>query len=98
MSAIHADSKVIAKQGMVSSTLDGEQVILDAQQGKYFGLNAVGAFIWERIQEPTEVNAIFDAVLAEYDIQRERVEADVLALLNDLSGKGLVHIHDESPA
>ena len=87
-------SKVVASQNPVSANLAGEAVILDPDSGMYYGLNEVGARVWELIQEPKMVDEIRDALLAEYEVEPERCQQDLFALLQNLADKGLVEIDD----
>jgi hypothetical protein len=86
------DSVVVATEEHVSSTLDDEEVILDLASGTYYGLNPVGQHVWSFIQSPQTVRAVCDHIQAEFDVQRDRVEQDVLALLNDMRGEKLVRV------
>jgi hypothetical protein len=45
-------SIVVATKDQVSSDLGGEVAILDLKAGVYYGLDTVGARIWNLIQEP----------------------------------------------
>ena len=91
---IAKDSIVVAVKDQVSSDLAGEVVILDLRRGMYYGLDAVGARIWALIQEPRSVEAIRDAILAEYEVEPEPCEHDLLALLGDLASAHLIEIND----
>lgn len=99
MAEIRRDSQVVVSKDTVSSTLDDEEVVLDARQGKYFGLNEVGRFVWTRIQSPARVSDLVDALLAEYEVEPEQAESDVLTLLGTLAEKGLIEVqNDGSPS
>jgi hypothetical protein len=97
-SGVSLDSVVAASKDQVSSDLGGEAAILDLEAGVYYGLDEVGARIWELIQEPRSAREVRDALLAEYDVEPERCERDVLALLQELADAGLVEVRDENPA
>jgi hypothetical protein len=97
-SGVSLDSVVAASKDQVSSDLGGEAAILDLEAGVYYGLDEVGARIWELIQEPRSAREVRDALLAEYDVEPERCERDVLALLQELADAGLVEVRDESLA
>jgi hypothetical protein len=64
----------------------------------YYGLDAVGARIWSLIQEPRTVNEIRDILLEEYEVEPERCERDLLALLQKLADEGLIEVKDEASA
>jgi hypothetical protein len=89
---------VVAAQDQVSCDLDGEAAILNLASGVYYGLDATGARVWNLVQTPRTVNEIRDALLKEYDVEAERCERDLLALLGDLAAAGLIEVRDAPPA
>lgn len=82
----------MAAKDQVSSDLGGEVAILDLKAGVYYGLDAVGARIWSLIQEPRTVNEIRDILLEEYEVEPERCERDLLALLQRLADEGIIEV------
>lgn len=94
-STLSLDSTVAAASEQVSSELAGEVVILNLKAGVYHGLDSTGARVWELIQQPRKVAEIRDALLAEYDVEPERCERDLLELLADMAGHGLLDVRDE---
>lgn len=97
-STISLDSTVIAAEGQVSSEIGEEVAILDLRAGTYYGLDAVGARVWELIQKPQSVGEIQHILLEEYEVEPERCERDLLALLQRLAHEGLVEVRDETRA
>lgn len=85
-------STVVAGKDQVSCDLAGEVAILHVKKGVYYGLDPVGARIWELIQEPRTLGEVRDAILDEYEVEPERCERDLLALLGRLAEEGLVEI------
>jgi hypothetical protein len=78
---------ITRNEGIVSSKLKDEVVMLDIEQGKYFGLDPVAARIWEIIETPSSVQSILDTILAEYDVDADVCRQDVdefLIQMNDL--------------
>ena len=91
-------STVVAAKDQVSCDLAGEAAILNLQAGVYYGLDAVGARVWHLLQEPRTVQDIRDTILMEYEVERDRCERDLLALLQDLAAAGLIEVRDEPAA
>jgi hypothetical protein len=87
---------VVVSPNQVSTQLGHEAVILGADAGEYFGLNEVGARIWELVQHPVQVSEICTAVCAEYEVQPADCERDVIELLSELRERGLLDVHDAS--
>lgn len=65
--------------------LDGEAVILDISSGTYFGLNAVGASIWQLIEQHGQLSAVLEALSGEFGAPRDVLERDLLALVTQLA-------------
>lgn len=76
----------------MASGIAGETVILSLTAGRYYGLDAVGARVWQIIQAPTVVADATRTIVAEYDVEPERCEADLLALLPRMVDTGLVEV------
>jgi hypothetical protein len=93
-----ADRLVVAGDNLVFCELEGQNVILNLEDGIYYGLDPVGSFIWNLIQNPRDFNEIRDLILEEYDVDNKRCIQDLLELLNDLAAKGLVEIKDKKDA
>jgi Coenzyme PQQ synthesis protein D (PqqD) len=91
-------SRVAVNPNQVSSDLVGEAVILNLQSGTYYGLNAVGASVWNLIQSPKTVDQIREVLLEEYDVAPEVCDRDLHQLLEDLHNVGLIEISHEQAA
>ncbi|MGH7558955.1 MAG: PqqD family protein [Gemmatimonadota bacterium] len=87
-----SDSVLIAAAGQVSCELGEEVVILDVEGGTYFGLQGVGARVWEPLDRPVAVSEIERVVLEEYDVEPERCRWDLVAFLSGLVTRGLVEV------
>jgi hypothetical protein len=69
-----------------------ESVLLDLASERYFGLDAVGTRVWHLLEADPDVRAAHAALVSEYDVDAERLEADLLTLLQQLADAGLVTI------
>ena len=95
---VSVDSTVVASDGQVSSDFGEEVAILDFKAGVYYGLDDVGARVWQLVQEPKKVREIRNALLEEYEVEPDRCERDLIALLRSLAGDQLIEIKNEAPA
>jgi len=67
-----------------------EVVILDLASGTYFGLDSVGARMWQLIGDGKNIGDVRDALLAEYEVSPEELERDMERLLQELLARGLI--------
>jgi hypothetical protein len=82
----------VASDQQISSQLGDETVILDLEDGVYYGLDPVGTSIWRLLQEPRPIAEIRDRIVEEYDVDPERCERELLALLRDLAERRLIDV------
>jgi len=89
---ISGQSIVVAAKDQVSCDLAGEAAILNIKNGVYYGLDPVGARIWNLVQEPRAVTEIQSAITSEYDVEPERCARDLFDLLEKLLAEGLIEL------
>jgi hypothetical protein len=76
---------------VTSRTIGKETVLLDLRSGRYFGLNASGAVIWEAIG-PTGATreTMIAGLTARFEVDVTRATADVDEVVATLEAQGLV--------
>ena len=89
---LNLNSTVSIAQDVVSCDLVDEAAILNMKDGVYYGLNPVGARIWNLIQNPLKVKEILEALVDEYDVDKETCQTDLMELLKQLLEKELIEI------
>jgi len=81
-------SSVLATKKQISSELVGGAVILDRKSGVYYGLNSVGASIWNLVHQPKTVNETRDSLLTAYFVESSQCEHNLLPLFQALKSNG----------
>lgn len=89
---------IVVRGDVVADEIDGEVVMASLEQGDYFGLNTVGSYIWELLEQPRSVAALCEAVLETFEVDRETCEGHVLAFLTELADEKLVRVGGRGPA
>ncbi len=87
-----AATRGAAARDPVSVEVEGEAVILSLADGVYYGLDPVGARVWQMMEEPRTVAELRDAVVAEWEVDAPTAERDLLDLLAELAARGLVEV------
>ncbi len=90
--ALSPGTMIVRSADQASVDLGGEAAILNLKDGIYYGLDAVGARIWELIEEPQTVHDVCDTLCNEYDVDAERCKSDLITLLTELVQRGLIDI------
>lgn len=93
--SITDNSIIVVTRDLLCCNLSEGAVILDLKSGIYYGLDAVGTFIWSQIQEPKSLRDIGAAVLEEYAVEPERCAQDLKVLVSEMAERNLIEVKDE---
>lgn len=86
------DSNLRIPETSLSTTVDGDVVLLNARINQYFALDDAGARIWTLLREGNSLRAIHEQLLAEYQVDGEVLETDLLDLTGKLLENSLVEL------
>ena len=89
-------SVVVPGDKLAARKVGGEMVILSAEDSSLFLLNEVGTAIWEAADGRRSIQAIADALCAEYDVDSATALADVTEFIEALAAAGIVSLSDEA--
>lgn len=82
------------KEGFILRDVAGETVVIpsgdDMDLNMMITLNDTGKFLWQKIEEGIEQDALVEAVLAEYEVSRADAENHVAAFVAKLSEYGFL--------
>lgn len=90
--AVRIEDVVCAAASQVSSRVGDEAAILHLDRAAYYGLDPVGARIWELVQLPIRLDEVHAAVVDEYDVDGETARRDLLEVVEQLLEAGLVEV------
>ena len=83
----------VARTGEILVNRMGEEtVMLDVEQGRYFGLDDLGTDIWTRLAAPIQVGELCAGLSAVYAVDEATCLRDVTALLGQLREAGLLAV------
>ena len=81
---------VARKDGLIEAEVESEIVALNVEKGTCYGLNTVGSRIWKLLAVPIQISDICAKLLAEYRVESDTCERQVLDLLEELRAEGLI--------
>jgi Coenzyme PQQ synthesis protein D (PqqD) len=70
--------------------IGGEAVLLNLENERYFGLDETGTRMWTALTTANSIQSAYDTLLAEYEVDAERLRTDVQELVAKLIENGLV--------
>ena len=90
--SIDFSSRVEVPEEVLVSELDGESVILNLHTESYFGLDEVGASMWSVFTRSSSIEAAYETLKGEWNVDPALLRHDLASLLEQLSAEGLIRI------
>lgn len=86
------ESKIDFPETVFAQMVDDEMVLLDTLSGEYFGLEGIGAVIWQHMSKNESLREVFETMLEMYEVEAEKLENDIVAFVKKLLDAGLVKL------
>jgi hypothetical protein len=87
-------NRVRVPPDVLRSNLDGESVLLNLQTETYFGLDEVGTRMWDVLTRSESIQAAFEVLAGEYDVEPADLRRDLVDLLDKLTDQRLLEVHE----
>jgi hypothetical protein len=90
--SVGLDTKLSRNDEILHAPVGSEEVVMmSVTGGRYYGLNAVASRIWELLETPKTLAHVSAQICAEFEVDAQTCEAEVLKFVQDLVDNGLVH-------
>lgn len=89
---MNLNQTITVSPDVISQEVSGETVLLDLNSENYFGLDEVGTRIWQLIEQTGHLQAVYDTMLAEYEVSEEQLQEDLENLVSEVEKIGLVKL------
>jgi hypothetical protein len=83
---------VCISANQMASRVGDEVAILDLDRSIYYGLDPIGARIWELMQTPIPLSSVLDVLVTEFDVDDATARSDLLELVDELLATQLVEV------
>lgn len=92
MRSFSPEDRLSRVEGMLSTELDEETVLMSIDAGAYYGLKGPARSIWEKLESPLTFSTLVDRLVKEYRITPEACAADVAGFLAEMEQEGLLRV------
>ena len=86
------DKIIVVNKDIDVTDLNGEKVMMNMDQGKYFMIKGVGNRIWDILKEGKSYNQVVEILLNEYEVDKETCEKSVAEFVDKLFNAGLAEL------
>ena len=90
--AISFSDRVRVPDDVLISNLQEESVILNLDSERYYGLDDVGTRFLSVLTTSDSIEAAYEKLIQEYDVDEEVLRKDLLTLVENLLAQGIVQI------
>src|SRR5438876_972520 len=84
--------RATAPKHVLVRPVDQESVLLNLETERYFGLDETGTRMWQLLTTSPDIDAAYQELLAEYDVQPELLRENLTELVGHLVEHGLLQI------
>jgi len=88
--AISFSDRVRVAPDVLFRQVGDEFVLVNLNTEVYLGLNPVGSRMWSVLSNASSVQAAYEALLEEYEVEPARLQADIAEFLDQLLGQRLI--------
>ena len=92
ISSISFADRVRVPDDVLISNLQDESVILNLDSERYFGLDNVGTRMLTVLNTSDSIEAAYESLAEEYDVDRQVLRQDMLSLIENLLQMGLIQV------
>ena len=89
---ISFSDRVKVPDDILISNLQDESVILNLNSERYFGLDDVGTRMLTALSTSNSIEAAYEVLAAEYDVDRQMLRDDLIVLVENLLQQGLIKL------
>ncbi|HKY42192.1 MAG TPA: PqqD family protein [Pyrinomonadaceae bacterium] len=90
--SISFSDRVKIPDDVLISKLQEESVILNLDSERYYGLNDVGTRILSVLTTSESIEAAYETLVKEYDVDAQVLRQDLLQLIEELVDRGIIKV------
>ena len=94
--AISFSDRVRVPDDVLISNLQEESVILNLDSERYYGLDDVGTRFLSVLNTSDSIEAAYEKLIQEYDVDEEMLRKDLLTLVENLLAQGIFQLSRDS--
>ena len=92
MSNLNLTQNVSLSEDVLLQDLAAESVLLNLESEEYFGLDEVGTRMISVLNESQSIQAAYQLLLVEYEVDEIELKRDLLELIEQLAEHGMVKV------
>jgi hypothetical protein len=91
---ITSETIISRSESMLTNDLGDDIVMMDIDEGSYYGLASVSARIWELTETPVSIASICETLISEYDVPKDKCQQEVTNFVEDMLNRKIVQLDE----
>lgn len=84
------ENRIESIDTVFTQKIDDEIVLFDSRKGLYYGLDSIGAMMWEDIKGYSDLYVVHQNLLDKLDVDAQTLESDLLIFVEKLIENNLL--------
>ena len=89
---LNLDSVVQRSSDVMAAEAGRDLVMVSIANGLYYGVSDIAREVWVAIEHPKKISDLIDDLLATYNVDKAKCEAETLSFLEDLLSEHLLQV------
>lgn len=90
-----SDTSILSRNAkIIANEIGAETVMMSLDEGKYYGMNKTGSFIWKYLETPLSFGELCDRLVAEFNIAKEKCVEEVSHFIEDMMRENIILIQN----
>jgi hypothetical protein len=91
-SAINKQTMISRNSNILATVIGSETVMMSIDQGRYYGMNKTGSYIWKTLEHPMSFEDLCAKLLQDFNITEVQCTEDVIPFLEEMSKEKIIEI------
>lgn len=89
---IGSDTIIQRRNDLLFNEIDGEVVMLSVENSEYYGMNRVGSYIFQQLEDPLTFHNLVEIISKKYEVNKEQCFTSTYSFVLKLLDKDLIVI------
>lgn len=77
---------------ILANEIGSETVMMSIQEGKYFGMNKTGSYIWKQLEQPLAFDRLCENIISDFNISRVQCEEEIVPFIEEMTKEKIIDI------
>lgn len=87
-----SETLIARNTGILANEIGAETVMMSIEQGKYYGTNKTGSYIWKVLETPMTFGALCARLAADFSISEEKCAQEVKPFIEEMQKENIIAI------